>query len=120
MTFRGTCIVVTSDLVSEVLHVPEVSHPDNPSCEHLRNVSRDEFLSHFCEMPSIWGGMRNTPCLGFAKGLKFLNVVMTFTLTPLSYYNSITKPHARFLLSLLEDLSIDIPFHFITSIIDVY
>jgi len=26
----------------------------------------------------------------------------------------------HFLLSLLEDLSIDIPFHFITSIIDVY
>ena len=47
-------------------------------------------------------------------------MVMTFTLTPLSYYNSITEPHARFLLSLLEDLSIEFPSHFITSIIDVY
>ena len=47
-------------------------------------------------------------------------MVMTFTLTPLSHYNFITKPRARFLLSLLEDLSIDFPSHLITSIIDVY
>ena len=47
-------------------------------------------------------------------------MVMTFTLTPLSHNNSITKPHARFLLSLLEDLFIDFPSHFITSILDVY
>ena len=116
MTFWGACIVVTSDLISEVLHVPRVSHPNNPSCERLRTVSRDEFLSHFCEMPSIWGGMQNTPCLGFAKGPRFLNVVMTFTLTPLSHYNSITELYARFLLSLLEDLTINFPSHFITSI----
>ena len=47
-------------------------------------------------------------------------MVMTFVLTPLSHYNSIIEPRARFLLSLLEDLSIDFPTHFITSIIDVY
>ena len=46
-------------------------------------------------------------------------MVMTVGLTPLSHYNS-TEPHARFLLSLLEDLSIDFPTHFIISIIDVY
>ena len=45
---------------------------------------------------------------------------MTFVLTPLSHYNSITNPRARFLLSLLKDLSIDFPSHFIISIIDVY
>ena len=45
---------------------------------------------------------------------------MIFVLTPLSHYNSITEPHAQFLLSILEDLSIDFPTHFITSIIDVY
>jgi len=45
---------------------------------------------------------------------------MTFVLHPLSYYNSITEPHARFLLSLLEHLIIDFPSHFILSIIDVY
>ena len=47
-------------------------------------------------------------------------MVMTFILTPLSHYNSITKPRARFLLSLLEDLFIDFSSHLITSIIDVY
>ena len=45
---------------------------------------------------------------------------MTFVLHPLSHYNSITEPHARFLLSLLEHLTIDFPSHFILSLIDVY
>ena len=45
---------------------------------------------------------------------------MTFVLHPLSHYNSITKPCARFLLSLLEHLTIDFPSHFILSIIDVH
>ena len=47
-------------------------------------------------------------------------MVMTFTLTPLSQYNSITEPYARFLLSVLEDFSFDFPFHFITSILNDY
>ena len=47
-------------------------------------------------------------------------MVMTFILHPLSYYNSITEPCARFLLSLLKDISIDFPSHFILSLIDVY
>ena len=47
-------------------------------------------------------------------------MVMTFVLHRLSHYNSITEPHARFLLSLLEDISIDFPSHFILSLIDVY
>ena len=47
-------------------------------------------------------------------------MVMTFVLHPLSHYNSITKPRARFLLSLLERLIIDFPFHFILSLIDIY
>ena len=49
-----------------------------------------------------------------------MNIVMTFVLHPLSYYNSITKPRARFLLSLLEHLTIDFSSHFILSIIDVH
>ena len=48
--------------------------------------------------------------LGFCKRFKI----------PLSHYNFITKSRAQFLLSLLEDLSIDFPSHFIISIIDVY
>ena len=47
-------------------------------------------------------------------------MVMTFILHPLSHYNSITEPRAQFLLSLLEDISIDFPSHFILSLIDVY
>ena len=49
-----------------------------------------------------------------------MNMVMTFVLHPLSYYNSITKPRARFSLSFLEHLTIDFPSHFILSIIDVH
>ena len=119
-TFRGTRIVVTSDLISEVLHVPWVVHPDYPGCERLRTMSRDEFLSHFCETPSIWGWKQNTPCSNFTKSPRFVNMVMKLTLTPLSHYNSIIEPHAHFLLSLLKDISIDFPSHFITSILDVY
>ena len=49
-----------------------------------------------------------------------MNMMMTFVLHPLSHYNSITEPRARFLLSLLEHLTIDFPSHFILSIIDVH
>ena len=45
---------------------------------------------------------------------------MTFIFHPLSHYNTITEPRARFLLSLLEDISINFPSHFILSLIDVY
>ena len=119
-TFQGTRIVVTPDFISEILHVSRVAHPDYPNYERLRTVSKDKLLSHFCETPSIWGGKQNTPCSGFAKGPRFLNMVMTFTLTPLPHYNSITESRIRFLLSLLKNLSIDFPSHFITSVIDVY
>ena len=49
-----------------------------------------------------------------------MNMVITFALHPLSHYNSITEPRARFLLSLLEYLIIDFSSHFILSIIDVH
>ena len=119
-TFRGTRIVVTLDLISNILHIPWVAHPDYPGCQRLRTVSKDELLSYFCETPFIWGERQTTPCLGFAKGPRFLKMVMTFVLTPPSQYNSITEPRARFLLSLLEDLSINLLSYFIISIIDVY
>ena len=47
-------------------------------------------------------------------------MVMTFILHPLSHYNTITEPCARFLLSLIEDISIDFPSHLIFFLIDVY
>ena len=49
-----------------------------------------------------------------------MNMVMTFVLYPLAHYNSITESHARFLLSLLEHLTIDLPSHFIVSLIDIF
>ena len=41
-TFRGTHIVVTPDLISEVLRIPRVAHLDYPGCKHLRVMSRDD------------------------------------------------------------------------------
>ena len=59
-------------------------------------------------------------CLHHAKDPRFMNLVITFVLHPLSHYNSITEPHALFLLSLLEHLTINFSSHFILSIIDVH
>ena len=46
---QGTRIIVTLDLISEVLHVPRIEFADYPSCERLRIVSKDELSSHFCK-----------------------------------------------------------------------
>ena len=85
---RGTRIVVTLNLISELLHVPRVEFVDYPGCERLRTLSKDELSSLFCEIPSSWGDRQNTACSGFAKGPRFLNMVMTFVLHPLSHYIS--------------------------------
>ena len=83
-------------------------------------MSKDELKSAFCECPFVWGERQFIYCLAFAKGPRFLNMVMTFVLYPLSHYNSITESRARFLLSLLEHFTIDFPSHFILSLIDVF
>ena len=75
---RGTCIVVTLDLISEVIHVPRVVHPIYPGCDHLKTVSKDELSSLFFETPLSWGDCQNTPCLGFAKGSRILNIMINF------------------------------------------
>ena len=103
-----------------MLHVPRVEHPEYPRCEHLRTISKDKMIFAFCEHPSDWGDHQFTPCKAFAKGPKFINMVITFVLHPFSHSNSITEPRARFFLSLLEHLTIDFLSHFILSIIDVY
>ena len=86
-------------------------------------------MSSFCERPTTWSERLFTPCQLFARGPRFMNMVMTFVLHPLSYYTSITEPRARFsiteprarfLLSLLKHLTINFPSHFILSIIDVH
>ena len=69
---RGMRIVVTPDLISEVLHVPRVVHLDYLSCDRLKTVSKDELMSLFCEMPSSWGDRQNTHCSTFANGLRFV------------------------------------------------
>ena len=91
---RGTHIVVTLEVVFEVLHVPRITYPNYPGYEHLRTVSKDELSSRFCETTSSWGDRQNTPYSGFAKGPRFLNMVMTFVLHPLSHYNFITESRA--------------------------
>ena len=58
---RGTCIIVTPNIVSEVLHAPRVAHPNYPSCDCLRTVSKDELSSLFYKTPSSWGDRQNTP-----------------------------------------------------------
>ena len=117
---RGTRIVVTSELVSNMLRVVRVKHPDYPGCKRLRTMSKDEMISAFCKCLVDWGDRQFTPCKAFTKGSRFMNMVMNFVLHPLSHYNSIAKPRARFFLSLLEHFTINFPSHFILSIIDVY
>ena len=92
---RGIHMVVTSDIVSEVLHVPRAAHPDYPSSKRLRIVSKDKLVSLFCETLS-WGDRQNTSCSTFAKGPRILNMVMTFVLHPLSHYNTIIELCAQF------------------------
>ena len=91
---RGTRIPVTPQLVADVLRVPRIEFPDYPSCEHLRTLSRDELMSSFYERPTAWDERLFTPCRPFAKGPRFMNMVMTFVLHPLSHFNSITEPCA--------------------------
>ena len=52
---RGTRIVVTLQLVTDVLHVPRVEHPNYLGCKSLRTVSKDEMISALCKHPSNWG-----------------------------------------------------------------
>ena len=77
-------------------------------------------MSAFYERPFVWGEQLFTPCRLFAKGPRFMNMVMTFVLHPHFHYNSITEPRTRFLLSLLAHFTIDFSSHFILSIIDVH
>ena len=48
---RGTRIVVTPELVSDVLRVSRVEHPDYPRYKHLRTMSKDEMIFAFCKRP---------------------------------------------------------------------
>ena len=79
---RGMCIVVTPEIVSDVLRVPKVKHHDYPGCDRLKTVSKDELIFYFCERLSNWGENQFTYCLRFIKGLWFFNIVITLFLIP--------------------------------------
>ena len=82
---QGTRIPVTPQLVADVLRVLRIEFPDYPSCKRLRTMSRDELTSAFCECLTAWDECLFTPCRPFAKGPRFMNMVMTFVLHPLSH-----------------------------------
>ena len=89
-------IIVTLELVSDVLCVPRVEHPDYPECESLRTVSKDEMISTFCKRPFDWGDRQFTPCKAFAKGPRFMNTVMNFVLQllpPVRLHLDLLHPH---------------------------
>ena len=86
------------------------SSSSNPSPSNLQFRDDDAFKA-FSE---------NFSRRGIHSEHQVVNMVMTFVLHPLSHYNSITEPRARFLLSLFEHRTIDFSSHFILSIIDVY
>ena len=88
---RGTHIPITSQLVVDVLWVPRIEFPDYPSCGRLRTMSKDELMFVFCERPSVWGERQFTPCRHFVKGPRFMNMVMTFVLHPLSHYGFVSS-----------------------------
>jgi len=117
---QGTSILVTPKFISKVLHVLRVVCLDYPSHTRLRSIPRDKMTSLFCEKAMVWGETLNFSTTKFAKGPRILNMVMTFVLTPRSHYNTITKPCAHFLLSLLNNLSIDFHSHMIESMISIY
>ena len=48
-------ILVTAQLIADVLRVPRIEFPDYPGCKRLRTVSRDELMSTFWERHSTWG-----------------------------------------------------------------
>ena len=73
--------MVTLELVSNVLRVLRLKHLDYLGCERLRTVSKNELISAFCKRPFDWGDCQFTPCLTFAKGLRFFTLILTITLS---------------------------------------
>ena len=61
-------IVVTSDIVSDVLYVSRVEHPDYPGYDRLKTVSKDELISSFCEEEVFWDIQKAKKNLYFQSG----------------------------------------------------
>ena len=113
--FRGICIIVTSMIMflGLIILITLVTI--------VLVLSLEMRWSHSSmKRPWCGGETLNFSTTEFAKGLRILKMVMTIGLTPRSHYNTITKPRACFLLTLMEDLFIDFPSHMIESMIDIY
>ena len=67
----GMHIVVTPEIVSNVLHVPKVEHPDYPDCDRLKTMSKGELIYAFCECHSDWGEHQFTYLRALLKTLSF-------------------------------------------------
>ena len=52
---RDTRILVTLQLVADVIQVHRIEFSDYLGCERLRTVSKNELMSAFCEHPTAWG-----------------------------------------------------------------
>ena len=65
--FRGTRLIVTLVLISEVLRVPRVNRSDYLSHHHLSSIFRDELALLFYEKAMLWGGTLNFSTTKFAK-----------------------------------------------------
>ena len=74
---QGTRIVVTPQLVADVLHVLRVEHPDYLGCDRLRTVSKDKMIFTFYERPFDWGDRQFTPYKAFSKGLTWCKLTIT-------------------------------------------
>ena len=66
--FQGTRIVITLELIFEVLRVSRVDRLDYPNYRHLSSISRDVLASLFGEKTVLWGDTLNLSTIEFAKG----------------------------------------------------
>ena len=76
----------------------------------VTTVSKQEMIFAFSECDAVWGDHQFTPCSTFTKGPRFMNMVMTFILHPLSHYDSITEPLLNFCFPFLS-ISLQIFLH---------
>ena len=102
LAFKVQALLLLPQLIVDMLRVLRVEHPDYPRCERLRTVSKDKMISAFYERPSNWGDRQFTPCKAFAKGPRFINMVMTFVL------------HLLLTITLSQNLVLDFCFLFLS------
>ena len=69
---RGMRMVVTPDIVSNVLSVPRVEYLDYPGCDRLKTMFKDKFISSFCERLLIGVSVSSLIVRALLKALVFL------------------------------------------------